>query len=196
MWGGQTVGCTAAGWTSMGSSMTRRWSWTWEWSKVSESLKYSIKGLRTSGVRVGRRSAVVVFFRKKLGLQLGLPIAQETIINIGIKTISKLNIFLFQSKRATTFENPVSVNDLSSIVHFCCSSDHCFNSNNSPQQSHRAIDLHRWDSVIGYKNSLLVSSLQAGPSYRTLLLCGWSQFVNLLFLTGPSDSVCVACFLW
>lgn len=96
-------------------------------------------------MRVHRRSAVVVCFRKKLGLQLGLPIAQETIITIGTKTISKLNIFLFQSKRATTFENvnPVLVDDLSSIVYFCYSSDHCFNSNNSPQHSHRAVDLHR-----------------------------------------------------
>lgn len=92
-------------------------------------------------------------------------------------------IFLFQSKRATTSEKCWSCAGRRFVIDsvLLLQLRSLFQLQQLPpaqSQSRRPPPVR-----LCYRLQELASgsaSLQAGPSYRTLLLCGWSQFVNLL----------------
>lgn len=84
------------------------------------------------------------------------------------------------------------------------SSDHHFHSNNYPQQSHRAVDLHRWDPVRtvecyglqeNYSRFCFHQLWSSAILQLNLLLCGWSGcWSKPGVFTGPPDQVfCSLC---
>lgn len=76
------------------------------------------------------------------------------------------------------------------------SSDHHFDSDNYPQQSYRAADLHRWDAVrtvkcYGLRKNICVHSFRSLALLQfNLVLCGWSGCSSKpAVFTGPPDWV-------